>query len=179
MSKIIYLEPDEFRDVLLHAPERHRLWMLMAFYHGLRVSEVLSIMASDIADGKLVVRRGKKSYETTQSLIRHGDPVLDEAHQVEERLRSASPDKSLFNIGRCQAWRIFRAAVLAAGLPRTAAHPHVAKHSCAMAMIASGATINDVQARLGHKSVTSTAKYLHANDRTADRAASKAFGGLS
>jgi integrase/recombinase XerD len=150
--------------------------MLVAYYHGLRISEVLGILPQDIQDGKLIIKRGKDSRTTTQSLVHHIDPLMDECGQLS---RLPLQHTRLFPYHRSHAWKIFHAAVLAAGLPITAAHPHVCKHSCAMTMLENGAALNDVQARLGHKSITSTARYLHANDRTADHAALKAFGGLS
>ena len=45
----------------------HHLAMLVGLLHGLRVSEMLAIRGRDVCDGKLSVKRLKKSRATFQA----------------------------------------------------------------------------------------------------------------
>jgi len=148
--------------------------MLIGFYHGLRISEILSLTPRNFAFGKLTIGRGKGSRDTTQTLVTHSNPLLDESAQIAGVLGTLGPSTRLFPWTRQHAWRIFKTACFKARLTEHG-HPHLLKHSCGMAMIQSGATLPETQAGLGHKSITSTAVYLHASDKSADVAALKAF----
>jgi integrase len=58
----------------------HHLAMLVGLLHGLRVSEMLAIHGRDICDGKLSVRRLKKSRATLHALrIDNRDVLFDES----------------------------------------------------------------------------------------------------
>ncbi len=59
-----------------------------------------------------------------------------------------------------QAWRIVRAATERIGLPKVS--PHWLWHAHASHALERGAPIHLVQATLGHESVETTGKYLHA-----------------
>ena len=57
-------------DALLAAtPESDKLLLQVAFNHGLRVSELVNLDASNIVDNYLVVNRLKGSRRTTQPLL--------------------------------------------------------------------------------------------------------------
>ena len=58
------------------ASERDWLMILVAYWHGLRASEVTKIQRHDIADGHLTVRRLKGSLKTIQPLIEHKIELL-------------------------------------------------------------------------------------------------------
>ena len=55
------LTKSELDALLAATPEPDRLMFLTAFNHGLRVSEVVNLDASNIVDGHLVVQRLKRS----------------------------------------------------------------------------------------------------------------------
>ncbi len=64
-------------------------------------------------------------------------------------------------LDRAQALRIVKAAAKRAGLPPDVS-PHWLRHAHASHALDRGAPISLVQATLGHASVTTTGKYLHA-----------------
>ena len=57
--------------------------MLVGLLHGLRVSEMLAIRGRDVCDGKLSVKRLKKSRATLHALRVDGDPLFDESPLLE------------------------------------------------------------------------------------------------
>lgn len=164
---------------LLHAiPQpRHRLMILVAFHHGLRASEVTGLTGTSIRDGFVRVKRLKGSLETIQQFVSHPDPELDEAVALTELSRAISAKSRLFPISRIGFYKLMQRAGSRAGLPAHKMHPHVLKHSIAMATIES-AGIHIVRQRLGHKSISSTGAYLRVSDAVADAAIATAMGSL-
>src|ERR1017187_10343148 len=82
-----------FRVARKHNP-LHHVAMLVGLLHGLRVSETLAIRGRDICDGKLSVKRLKKSRATLHALRIDADPLFDESPLLE--LAKASPETELF-----------------------------------------------------------------------------------
>src|ERR1039458_229931 len=82
-----------FRVARKHNP-LHHIAMLVGLLHGLRVSETLAICGRDVCDGKLSVKRLKKSRATLHALRIDGDVLFDESPLLE--LSRANPDTELF-----------------------------------------------------------------------------------
>lgn len=140
--------------------------ILVAFNHGLRVSEVIAITPDDIRDGFLTVQRLKGSKCTTQALVEHSDPLLDESFSL-IAFASRRPEKqSIFNLSRRQLDRVIKRHGLTAGIPAHKLHMHALKHSVAMQTIKT-AGIENVRQHLGHKSLSSTGEYLKVSDEDA------------
>src|ERR1700747_1104061 len=72
----------------------HHVALLVGLLHGLRVSEMLAIRGCDICDGKLSVKRLKKSRATLHALRIDRDVLFDESPLLE--LARANPDTELF-----------------------------------------------------------------------------------
>ena len=68
--------------------------MLVGLLHGLRVSETLAIRGRDICDGRVSVKRMKKSRPTLHALRIDNDPLFDESPLLE--LAKATPEAELF-----------------------------------------------------------------------------------
>src|SRR5258707_8324061 len=95
------LSRDELKRLLEAAKacrERDWLMILVAFHHGLRASEVTSFQASAISDGFLTIQRLKGSLKTTQALVEHSDPLLDERAALTEYARKSIPGRPVFGI---------------------------------------------------------------------------------
>jgi len=156
------------------ACERDWLMILVAFWHGLRASEVTGFRRDAVRDGHLIIQRLKGSLRTVQPLVEHADPLLNEKPALIELAAKSKPNQTVFNLSRSQFWRLVQKHAKAAGIPGHKAHPHVLKHSIAMQTIGS-AGIENVRQYLGHKSISSTGAYLKVNDADASTAVTNAF----
>lgn len=168
-------------EAILRTARDHRIrdWLmiLVAYYHGLRASEVVAIVRDDVRDGFLTVRRKKGSLATTQPLMVSENLLFSEQEPITAQCLNLRPNQRLFPISRQHFWAIVQRHAANSGIPKHKAHPHVFKHSCAMQMIDS-AGIHRTQAWLGHKSMSSTGRYLNPTNEDVAAAARKALGGL-
>lgn len=167
-----YLTKDELTNVLRVAkndsPRNHAM-LLVAYWHGMRASEVINLRGTDIRDGEIVVRRLKGSLKSTHPLISHEDPLYDEK-TILERMAGETPG-ILFPIHRTTFWRFFQGYQAAAGIKQGQAHPHILKHSIAMHSRKAG--IEMVQTYLGHKNINNTRIYWTISDEEAATAVAK------
>jgi integrase len=146
--------------------------VLLAFRHGLRVSELIDIRMADLdlESARLYVRRLKGSLSTSQPL------EGDELRAIRAYLRERKPENSpyLFNGERGPLTR-FAVNYLAdetgkrAGLPFKI-NPHMMRHSCGFALANKGLDTRLIQDYLGHRNVNHTARYT--------RTAASRFEGL-
>lgn len=150
--------------------------ILVAYAHGLRVSEVVSLKREDIEGGFLTVQRLKGSLKTTQPLMEHKNPLLNERQRLLAYMTGMHAKQRIFPITRQHCWWLFRKYGKAAGIAKHLCHPHTAKHSTAMHTIHS-AGIENVRQWLGHRNMSSTGEYLKVTDSEAGRAISKAIKG--
>lgn len=184
-----HLEPHEVLAVLRAAKANGpREWamILLAYKHGMRTSEVCNLRLDDIdlKNGSIIVARLKNSLRTTQALTEHrGEPLLNELKALREWLRQRRDDGSDFlftsqkggRLDRSQFFRLFRATASAAGLPPAKQHPHVLKHSIASHLVAANMNLALVKQQLGHKSISSTIRYVTMTDQQASKATGSAL----
>lgn len=151
--------------------ERERDWLmfLVAYWHGLRATEVVKLKRDAIANGHITVHRLKGSETTTQPLIANEEPLLNERAALETLAQSTPKASPIFPFSRVHYFRLFRKYAKRAGLPAHKWHPHSLKHSIAMHTI-KGAGIENVRKYLGHKSMASTGEYLKVTDEEASAA---------
>jgi len=155
--------------------ERDWLMILVSYWHGLRVSELVGLTGSSVADGYLTVDRLKGSERTVQALVRHSKPLLSEREALIEFARKTYPKARIFKISRQHAWRLMQRYCKLAEVPLHKAHPHALKHTTAMQMIEK-AGIHRTRKRLGHKSIASTGMYLQVGDADVDAVMVRATG---
>ena len=148
--------------------DRDWAMILVAFWHGLRASEVIGLTGKNIKDGYITVQRLKGSMRTIQPLIAHTDPLLNEKPALEELVRQRGTER-LFPMTRAWFWSIVQKHGATAGIPSQKRHPHTLKHAIAMQTIKS-AGIENVRQYLGHKSISSTGAYLKVSDEVASEA---------
>ena len=160
--------------------------ILLAYKHGLRASEVCAIRLGDVdlQNGSLVIARLKGSLRTTQALTEHrGEPLLNEIKALRLWLRKRPNDGSDFlfvsqkggRLDRTQFFRLFQAIGTSAGLPPEKRHPHVLKHSLAGHLVAANVNLALVKQQLGHKSISSTMRYVATTDKQASNATTSAL----
>ena len=160
-----YLTPAELERLIKaakHGRYGHRdaTAILLAFRHGLRVSELCALTWAqiDFTTARLTVMRAKNGQGAPHPLA--GDEMralrLLQRNQeagsrfvfVNERGTPMSPDgfaKMLTRAGqRC-------------GLPH--AHPHMLRHSCGFALAEKGRDVRQIQDYLGHRNIQNTTIY--------------------
>jgi site-specific recombinase XerD len=145
---------------------RNRSLLVLLWRAGLRTAEALALRPGDLdAQGGLVhVRRGKGGKPRTVGLDPEGFGVVD-AWLAKRAARGISGHRPLLctldgealDPGYCRSM----AARLArrAGIQRRV-HLHGLRHSCAVGMLREGASLPEVQAQLGHSSLSVTSRYL-------------------
>ena len=177
-QSMVYLEPGEVLSVLRAAKAkgaREFAMILVAYRHGMRASEVCNLRVGDLdmKDGNIIIARLKGSLRTTQAITEHrGEPLLNEVRALREWLRRRPNDGSdyLFNsqkggrLDRSQFFRLFRDIADAAGVAAAKQHPHVLKHALASHLVAANMNLALVKQQLGHKSISSTMRYITTSD---------------
>lgn len=139
------------------ARERDFLMILVAFSHGLRASEVISLKARDISDGHLRAKRLKHSLTTVQPLIENENPLLNEKKALLEYMAEMHADQVLFPVTRRRFHQLMREHGATARIPAHKRTPHCLKHTTGRFTIGLG--IDVCQQWLGHRSMASTGVY--------------------
>jgi len=135
---------------------------------GLRVSEVASLSASDLAldagriqvrgkgDKERIVPLGRAAVDALQRYIDEGRPHLARVRKTRSRMDAAHLFLSLrgMPLTRNWIWRLVKAA-------GNGASPHMLRHSCATHMVEHGADLRSVQLMLGHADISTTQIYTH------------------
>jgi len=171
-----HLSPSEIDRLIAAAKKlgrhRHRdaTMVLMAYRHGLRVSELVSLHWSqvDLWQGQLHVNRLKNGMNTTHPLsgveirsLRKIQRDYPETQYVFVTERKSPMTDSTF---RKIVARAGEAAEL--GLP---IHPHMLRHSTGFKLANDGHDTRSIQHYLGHKNIQHTVQYTHmAADRFRD-----------
>src|SRR5215831_20888283 len=133
---------------------------LIAFRHGLRVSEVVDLRWEqvDLKGGVLHVRRVKQGTPATHPLTGRELRALRRL----EREATGSPFVFVSERGAPFSTRGFQAmverAAQAAGFDMKI-HPHMLGHACGFKLANDGHDTRAIQAYLGHRSIMSTVRY--------------------
>ena len=135
--------------------------MLVGLLHGLRVSETLAIRGRDICDGRVSVKRMKKSRPTLHALRIDNDPLFDESPLLE--LAKATPEAELFPWSRQYMDIVIKRYAALAGIHPAKRHYHVLKHSICILLWQETHDLNAIQDHVGHRSSSSTLIYLRAD----------------
>jgi integrase/recombinase XerD len=164
LAERILEETDVLRMIALEAMPRNRAILLTLYAGGFRVAELCGLKWSDLQSrdtaGQITVfGKGGKTrtvlmpesvWNALQSLrkdAQEGDPVF-------RSRKGGHLDVSMI-------WRIIRKAAKRAGIEK-AVSCHWMRHAHASHALDRGAPIHLVQATLGHSSIQTTGRYLHA-----------------
>ncbi|PNK05562.1 integrase [Cylindrospermopsis raciborskii S10] len=147
--------------ITLETNTRNRLILQLLFFCGLRVSELTILLWADIKDNgstAYVHITGKGNKQRTLII-----PPLLWASLKSHKTTNESPlfksRKGGKNLTQKAVWDIVRTASQRIGI---SASPHWLRHTHASLALHNGADINQVSTSLGHSSVATTTKYLHA-----------------
>jgi len=159
--------------------KRIRDWLifLVAFHHGLRVSEVVNLKRENIHDGKIDVQRGKRSLRTIHDLVQSDNPLLDEKKAILELALKTGRNQRLFKIGRRRMDQLMKEYCELAGVEKHKRHMHALKHtSCTQALEAT--TVADLQSYYGWRSGHMVLIYTRRKARDAQAAVQGALRNL-
>lgn len=156
----------EFHKLLtLEENSRNKLLIELLYATGGRISEALTAQWKDAQsreDGGQIVLFGKRD-KTRTVLI----PATVWSKLIATR-GDAGDDGFIFpssrtdgHLSASQAWRIVRKAALVAGLGKNVS-PHWFRHAHASHAIDRGAPVSLVKETLGHSSLGTTSRYVHA-----------------
>ena len=161
-----HLTPGEVDRLIATAKKRGRYGqrdaaaILLAFSHGLRVSELVALTWSqiDFADGVIHVKRLKNGRPSTQ-------PMRAAETRALRQLRRDWPDgQFLFQTERGGPWtsagfrKTLRRIGEAAGFSWLV-HPHQLRHATGYALANQGTDTRTLQQYLGHRDIAHTVRY--------------------
>jgi integrase/recombinase XerD len=143
---------------------KHRAMFALLYGAGLRVSELLALTVSDIDSQRMVVhvRDTKNRYDRIVPLSPRMLKTLRVywiARRPQGALLFPAPDGTTQLTRDTVSWAV-RTAARRAGIKKKV-HPHLLRHAFATHMLELGADIRTVQILLGHRSLSSTTRYVH------------------
>jgi len=174
LSQKILTESDILILIAKESNPRNKLLLKVLYYAGLRVSELCGLNWSDLSangdSGQLLIfgKGGKTRVVLLPKVLYH--QLLDSRGDTSDsdpifRSRKSNNDGRLH---RATATRLVKDAAINAGLSEKAS-AHWLRHCHASHSLNRGAPIHLLAATLGHSSIATTTKYLHAkpNDSSA------------
>ena len=150
--------------------ERDYCLILLAFRHGMRISELLDLHYNDLDlhEGRVNVRRLKNGFSTIHPLRFDEREAIERWSQVRAGWKAAAKTDALFisrrgtPLSRQQAYRIIRSAGENAGTV-THTHPHMLRHACGYELAERGTDTRLIQDYLGHRNIRHTVRYTASN----------------
>jgi integrase/recombinase XerD len=175
------LSPEEVAKILsVPAHLKTRALLMTIYAAGLRRSEAAHLRVTDIDSARMTitVRQGKGQKDRLVML----SPVLLET--LRQYWRYNKPKQWLFPgknpdqpISDNDVFAVFHNAVRRAGVTKKVS-PHSLRHSFATHLLESGTNLRTIQVLLGHRSLKTTARYLHVSQQHV-RATASPLDGLN
>lgn len=145
-----------------------RAAIMLLYGSGLRVSELLALRFADIdsARGVVVLEHTKNRHARHALLPVRAVPLLREIWRWRRAHGGVAREDLIFvsragrALGRDVVARALVACAERAGVHKRV-YPHLLRHSFATHMIERGTDVTTVQKLLGHRSLSSTARYVH------------------
>lgn len=150
--------------------ERDYCLILLAFRHGMRISELLDLHYRDLDlnEGRINVRRLKNGFSTIHPLRFDELEAIARWTQVRAGWKAAQKTNAIFisrrgtQLSRQQAYRIIHSAGEEAGTA-THTHPHMLRHACGYELAERGTDTRLIQDYLGHRNIRHTVRYTASN----------------
>lgn len=192
MQALTREELAKFLEACKSASEEDWLMALLAFNHGLRVSELVGrwavkrakkqrvkyfhqgILGREVRDGCLTVRRLKGSKVTKHPLVSDPDPLFSEKNATERLALKRGANQPLFKHDRSTVWRRLQRHAHRAGIKLSAASIRGMKHSLGT-QASEKVPVKVLQIYMGHVKAESTMAYY---DVTPEQAAERVQGCL-
>ena len=145
---------------------RDQCMILMCFYHGLRVSELLglTIRDIDIEAGSIFIRRLKNGFSTIHPLLPEEIHLLKKwlSHRPESKEGWLFPNAKGKQFTRQYIYKQLKRYGLLAGLA-VKVHPHMLRHACGYELAEQGIDTRLIQDYLGHRNIRHTVHYTAGN----------------
>jgi type 1 fimbriae regulatory protein FimE len=143
-------------------PQRDEAMILIAFRHGLRVSELVALRWDqvELKTGRLHVTRLKNGEPSTHTL--QGDEI-----RALRRLEQVGPYVFTSERGGPMTDANVRKLVSRLGVAAKIGfpvHPHMLRHACGYALVDAGHDTRRIQQWLGHRNITHTVRYTRLSD---------------
>ena len=164
LGERILSEADVLRMIASEPNERNRVLLLLLYGAGLRVSELCSLKCPDLqerGDAGQVTVLGKGSKTRTVLLSKSVWKELSALTALRGMDAAVFVSQKGGALSASQVQRVVKDAARRAGLSWDVS-PHWLRHAHASHALDRGAPIHLVQATLGHTSVATTGRYLHA-----------------
>jgi type 1 fimbriae regulatory protein FimB/type 1 fimbriae regulatory protein FimE len=142
-------------------PHRDQTMILLAFRHGLRVSELCDLQWTqvDFNAGTLAVTRAKHGTPSTHPLTGRELRALRRLHrEAEDRSPFLFVSERGSPMTASNFQKLINRATEAAKL-EIKAHPHMLRHACGYKLANAGRDTRSLQEYLGHKNIQHTVKY--------------------
>lgn len=165
LGERILSEEEAIRLIALSAPGRDRAMVRLMYAAGIRVAELCGLSWCDVqkrgedAGQITVLGKGAKTRTVLLTPAQFGELVTMRGDAADTAPVFCS--RTGRRLDPSAVLRVVKRAALAAGIDRPVS-PHWFRHSHASHAIERGAPIHLVQATLGHSSVATTGRYLHA-----------------
>lgn len=165
LAERILSESEALKLIALEPNERNRVMLRFMYESGCRVSELINLKWKNLQDrdGKgqvSILGKGSK-----RRVVLLSSALWTELRSLRGHANSESPVFASVRSGgrltRSNVWDIVTAAASRAGIQGKVS-PHWLRHAHASHSLDRGAPVHLVQQTLGHASVATTSRYLHA-----------------
>jgi type 1 fimbriae regulatory protein FimE len=161
-----YLTPDEVEKLIRAAARagrhRHRdaTLLLVAYRHGLRVGELVSLRWDqvDLAEGLLRVIRSKNGTPSNHPIGERETRALRRLRRQHAGSMHVFLSERAGPMSRANVQKIVARAGQLAHLPFTV-HPHMLRHACGYKLANDGRDTRAIQHYLGHRNIMHTVRY--------------------
>ena len=149
--------------------ERNRTMLELMYGCGLRVSEVTNLRLHDLFfDEGLIRVRGKGSKERFVPVNKRAVKLVNmyvDTIRVHQKMKKGNEDIVFLSrrgtsLTRAMVFTVIKRAAADAGIRKNIS-PHTLRHSFATHLLQGGADLSDIQAMLGHSSISTTEIYTH------------------
>ena len=148
---------------------RHKIALMLLYYAGLRLDEVLNLDWKDIDfdRGLIHLKKTKGEYERIVFLHENLKQALG-IYGIKQGLVLMSDRNKKYNKRSIQ--QIVKNSAMKAGIKKNV-HPHTLRHSFATHLLEAGCDIRYIQKLLGHKNLQTTQIYTHIANKDIKRLA--------
>jgi len=177
IKSIKYLTQDELKRLLGVIESKRDLAIFrVAYYHGLRASEIgmLKLEDANLLRGRIRIDRAKHSQGGEYPM--HPSEIKAIKAWLKERKDSnlwLFPSQRGSPISRFTLDKLMKHYGKKADIPEDKRHFHVLKHSIATHMLDAGTDIRSVQDWIGHKNIQNTVVYAQISNKHRDELATR------